>query len=321
MANTDYDGQSATQAIYSDEWAPYRYNYGETAALQDIDFLCYYGCPDGTRFWNTQFSSLISLASIGKSSYHAGQITLRHPSRHGLTVDFSYTLSKSIDMGSDAERAATSYGAIQNTWNPKLSRGISDFDTKHLVTVNWAYNLPFGHGKALLANSSRVGEAIWGGWQLTGLGRWTSGLPFSIIEPGWSTNWELQAWAVPTTKIKVHKHVDGGAPQVFADAAAIDGGYYTGSPMRLPYPGEAGPRNIFRGDGVFDIDSSLLKSWNVTEKAKIKFAWDVLNVTNSTRFDTNSLGTGLGYSGFGFYSYRLGDRNFRRLQFGLRVDF
>ena len=321
MANTDYDGQSATQAIYSDEWAPYRYNYGETAALQDIDFLCYYGCPDGTRFWNTQFSSLISLASIGKSSYHAGQITLRHPSRHGLTVDFSYTLSKSIDMGSDAERAATSYGAIQNTWNPKLSRGISDFDTKHLVTVNWAYNLPFGHGKALLANSSRVGEAIWGGWQLTGLGRWTSGLPFSIIEPGWSTNWELQAWAVPTTKIKVHKHVDGGAPQVFADAAAIDGGYYTGSPMRLPYPGEAGPRNIFRGDGVFDIDSSLLKSWNVTEKAKIKFAWDVLNVTNSTRFDTNSLGTGLGYSGFGFYSYRLGDRNFRRMQFGLRVDF
>ena len=40
MANIDYDGESATQAIYSDEWAPYRYSYGATTALADIDFYC-----------------------------------------------------------------------------------------------------------------------------------------------------------------------------------------------------------------------------------------------------------------------------------------
>ncbi len=321
MAGLDGPGETATDAIYNDEWTPQRYNYGETGALYDIDFGCYYGCPNGTLFWDQQFSSLISLSSMGSSSYHAGQLTLRHPSRNGLNLDFSYTFSKSIDMGSDAERSNTSYGSIQNSWNPRLSRGLSDFDTKHLVTVDWSYVLPIGRGKRLLGTSNALGDAVWGGWQWAGLGRWTSGLPFGITEPGWTTNWEIQAWAVPTTKVKIHKHIEDGLPQVFADDVAIGNGVTSGNPIRLPYPGEAGARNVFRGDGVFNVDSSLTKSWSLAEKAKLKFAWEVYNVSNAIRFDTNSINNGLTYPGFGKYSYRLGDRNFRRMQFGLRVDF
>ena len=91
MANVDYDGESATQAIYSNEWGQ-RYSYGETGALYDIDFGCYYGgyCEtEGPKFWSPQFSSLIALSSMGTSYYNAAQLTLRHPSRHGLTMDFS----------------------------------------------------------------------------------------------------------------------------------------------------------------------------------------------------------------------------------------
>jgi hypothetical protein len=326
MKNLDFMGESATEAIYNDEWTPQRYVYGETGALYDIDFACDYGCPNGTLFWNSQFSSLISLASIGMSYYNAGQVTLRHPAKYGLTMDLSYTLSRSIDMGSDAERSTTSYGAIQNVWDPSLSRGVSDFDTKHLVTADWAYALPFGTGKTVLSNSGKFGNAIWGGWQWAGLGRWTSGLPFALIEPGWTTNWELQAFAVPTQPIKLHKHIEGGLPQVFADDQAIQNGVTSGSPIRLPYPGEAGERNNFRGDGVFDIDSSLSKGWDLTERAKLKFAWEVYNVTNSTRFDDGSYGNGtfnnaLTYPALGIYASRLGDLTFRRMQFGLRVDF
>lgn len=325
MQNVDFDGETATDAIYNDEWAPQRYTYGETGALYDIDFGCSYGPPCG-KFWQPQFSSLLALSSIGNSYYNAGQITVRHPQQHGLSMDFSYTLSRSIDQGSDAERSNTSYGAIQNVWNPALSRGLSDFDTKHLITVDWAYRLPFGQGKALASSSNGLGEAIWGGWQWAGLGRWTSGLPFGLIEPGWTTNWELQAWAVTTAPVKVHKNIKNGLPQVFADPDAISEGVITGSPVRLPYPGEAGMRNKFRGDGVFNIDSSLSKSWNMGEKARMKFAWEVYNVTNSVRFDdqgavSEPLNNALTYPGFGFYSTTLGTHVFRRMQFGLRVDF
>jgi hypothetical protein len=326
MQGLDFDGETSTDAIYNDEWAPQRYSYGETGALYDMDFGCFYGCPNGTLFWDSQFSSLITLASIGSSYYNAGQLTLRHPSKNGLTFDFSYTFSRSIDMGSDSERTTTSYGGIQNSWNPALSRGLSDFDTKHLISADWSYGLPLGTGKMLLANSGKVGNAIWGGWQWAGLGRWSGGLPFSVIEPGWTTNWENQAFAVNTAHVKTHKHFDGGVPQVFADVKSISEGVTTGSPMRLPYPGEAGMRNVFRGDGVFDIDSSLNKSWNLTERARLKFAWEVYNVTNSTRFDdgsynNNNFGNALTYPGFGVYSQRLGSKTFRRMQFGARIDF
>lgn len=325
MKDIDYVGQTATEYIYNYEWAPQRYTYGETGALFDIDFGCFYGPPCG-KFWSQQFSSLIALSSIGMSNYHAGQLTLRHPSRNGLTMDFSYTFSKSIDMGSDAERSATSYSAIQNVWNPSLSRGLSDFDTTHLITFDWSYAMPFGKGKALLANSGKLGDAIWGGWQWSGLGRWTSGLPFSVIEPGWTTNWELQAFAVNTAPIKVHKHIKNTLPQVFADDAAISEGVTTGSPMRLPYPGEAGMRNKFRGDGVFGIDSSVAKNWDLGERAKLKFAWEVFNVTNSVRFDDNTtnvenLQNALTYPAFGFYTTVMGKNSFRHMQFGLRLDF
>ena len=159
-------------------------------------------------------------------------------------------------MGSDAERSATSYGAIQNVWDPKLSRGLSDFNTTHLISGDWSYALPFGTGKALLSNSGKVGNAIWGGWQWAGLlGRWSSG--FAIR--GHRARMDNQlgargAFAVNTAPVKTHRHIiPGGLQQVFANDSAISSGVMTGSPMRLPYPGEAGERNKFHGDGVFGV--------------------------------------------------------------------
>ena len=98
MKGYDFDGESATDAIYNNEWATQRYSYGETGAIYDIDFGCFYGgyCEtDGPKFWNSQFSSLIALSSIGMSYYNAAQLTLRHPAErlddglqlHVLQVD------------------------------------------------------------------------------------------------------------------------------------------------------------------------------------------------------------------------------------------
>lgn len=85
-------------------------------------------------------------------------------------------------------------------------------------------------------------------------------------------------------------------------------------------------RNKFRGDGVFDIDSSLAKSWSFGERARMKFAWEVFNVTNSVRFDDNTtnlniLNNELTFPGFGYYTTVMGKNSFRHMQFGLRIDF
>lgn len=348
MQNLEYPGESATQAIYDNEWAPYRSNLGATSALADLDFygplFGFYPAPSNWQqhFWQNQFSSLYALSSIGMSYYQAGQIIVRHPTSHGLQMDVSYTYSHSIDMGSDAERnteftgnpttgGGASFSEILNTWKPGLNRGSSDFDTRHLLIVEGVYQLPFGRGKAVLGGANRLTDAIVGGWQLSGINRSTSGLPWSLFEPGWTTDWQIESYAVKTGSLPTHRHYDvNGNPQYFANPNNINadvssGGNalpgQTGSAgnVRLPYPGEAGERNNLRGDGYFDIDSGLAKTWSLPENARMKFAWEVYNVTNTIRFDPASIGGGLTGGNLGVASNSLSTS--RRMQFSLRIDF
>ncbi len=118
----------------------------------------------------------------------------------------------------------------------------------------------------------------------------------------------------------MRRHLDSnGEPQFFDDPASINSGTATGSPIRFPYPGEAGERNNFRGDGVFDLDSGLSKTWKIRELGALKFAWEVYNVTNTVRFDPFSLGTQLTNGNLGIASALLSSP--RRMQFSLRYDF
>jgi len=334
MAGYDYPGESATQAIYNNEWAPYRSQYGATTSLSDIDFYCFYGCPSGWQphFWQDQFSSLYAFSSIGMSYYNAGQLTLRHPTSHGLTMDVSYTLSHSIDMGSDTERSSEfpsgpntgAFSLILNTWKPYLNRGNSDFDTRHLITTDWVYQLPFGTGKLIGGGANHLENALIGGWQWSGIERWTSGLPFSFSEPGWTTDWQIESFAVQTGPVPMHRHFDSaGNPQFFSNPTAINNsvscGGCNGGNVRLPYPGEAGMRNNFRGDGYFDIDTGINKSWALGEFGTLKFAWETYNVTNTVKFDPASIGGQLTSGNLGIASSELTVP--RRMQFALRYDF
>lgn len=294
-------GNSATQNIYNDLWKGNPIN--STLNIYYMDVYCYPGCGNGQngRYVNQQFNSLYGWSSLGSSSYNAGQVTLRHALSHGAQVDFSYTFSKSMDLNSDAERQCvqcsgsglgiTSFGYIVNTFKPKLNRAVSDFDTTHLITGDWVLLLPFGQGRHFFNQTGRAADAIIGGWQLSGLVRLTSGLPFSLLAgDGWQTNVSTESALVRTGPVKVHKHIQSnGSPEVFADPDSLIAGLSTGYPLRNPLPGEAGERNNFRGDGYFGLDSGLTKEWRLYEQHKLKFSWEVFNVSNSVRFDVNPL--------------------------------
>jgi hypothetical protein len=328
-------GHSATQNIYTAEWVPNRYGLGETGALADIDVFCVYeadaagDCPN-TQFWQNQFSSLYALSSIGKSSYNAAQWTLKHAMSHGLSIDFSYTFSKSIDWGSDAERnteftGQTDNSNIANTWKPYLDKGVSDFDTANLITMDWVYLLPVGRNKSFLSKSNSFVNAVLGGWQSSGIFRKTSGLPWSLVEPGWATDWQIESYGVVTDPhLHAKKQFINGNPSYFSQATvtAINNGIYTGGPVRLPYAGEAGQRNNLRGDGYIDLDSGLTKSWSLERFGAVKFAWEVYNVTNTNRFDAISINPSLTQNTLGVASNVIGGSQApRRMQFALRYDF
>ena len=159
-----------------------------------------------------------------------------------------------------------------------------------------------------------------------GLGAGALGCPSALFRAdGQRIGRSDRTW-LQTGYVKTHKHIDStGSPQVFEDPDAINNGIAVGTPVRFPYPGEAGQRNNFRGDGFFGIDSALAKNWNITERQAIRFTWEVFNVSNSVRFDTNPQSSAGGLTtqaqngGLGKYASTL--TNPRIQQFSLRYSF
>ncbi len=319
---------TATQSMY-DMYSCFRGN--ETAGLFYADLFCLPACAAVTggnpfAYWDDQFSSLYAWKSQGSSAYHALQFTLRRPMANGLQFDFNYTFSKSLDEGSNAERVSlfdTTTGGfgsqVINSWEPRQMYAPSDYDMRHQINANWVWQVPVGRGKAFGGGMNGVADAIFGGWDFSGLARWTSGLPFSVYPgAGWATNWELQGFAVKNGDTgAAGTYIDSnGDPNIFKDPSqAINA-------MRYPYPGETGQRNVFRGPGYFGIDTSLGKTWQPREGQRLQFRWEVFNVTNSVRFDAAlsaqyfDLTTS---TNFGKYGSTLTKP--RVMQFSLRYEF
>jgi hypothetical protein len=284
-------GNTATQNIYA-LWLAGGIRGNETAALDDLDVYCSPGCGGKTgRYWPLQYSTLFSTASMGTSSYNAAQFVLRHPMSHNVQLDLSYTYSKSLDLGSDTEsnpaQSASTYGYILDAWNPRKNYAISDFNTTHLLTADWVLRLPVGRGQRYMGGSSRLLDALIGGWNLAGIARLSSGLPFSVsdgLDSRFGTNWAYSSYMIQTGPIKMRKHIDqNGSPQAFDNPTTALAN------MREPYPGEIGERNKFIGDGYFDVDAGLHKSIRVSNRSSFQFAWEVFNVTNSVRFDPHNI--------------------------------
>jgi hypothetical protein len=170
-------------------------------------------------------------------------------------------------------------------------------------------------------NANRLTDLLIGGWRVASIVRWTSGLPFSLSEGGFTTDWEIASFGVQTAKFKAKKvYNPGGVPNAFGTALAtqITGSITNGGPLeRLPYPGEAGQRNNFRRDGYFGADASLTKPFKITESQLVRFTWEVFNLSNSVRF--NAVSGNLTSGTFGNFSSTL--TTSRRMQFSLRYSF
>jgi hypothetical protein len=312
----------------------------ETLALEIADAFCFPACAgaSGTPFqyYQPQFSSLYGWQTRGNSNYNGLQVSLRHAMSAGLQFDINYTYSKSIDVGSNAERVngfesggLAFNSQVINAFAPNLWRAVSDFDTTNQFNANWVWDLPFGKGRYFGSNSNRFVNAVFGGWGLNGLWRWTSGFPFSVeANAGWSTDFELEGSTFltgPKPQTGVFRD-SSGDPTVFKNPSTFTCQCYSNSAgnttFRATLPGEAGQRNNFRGPGFFGIDMGLAKTWNFSETKMVRFGWEVFNVTNSVRFDAagSLINQDLvDITGFGKFNQMLTSP--RVMQFELRFAF
>lgn len=298
-------------------------------ALERIDRTCNPSCSvfGPNAFFDPQYVNLNTFRSIMPSHYHAMQVMFRKRFSAGTQFDVNYTLSKSIDWSSRVERNGlfVDSSSTINAWQPNLRQGPSEFDVRHNFNFNGIAELPVGRGRRFGRGMSGWQNALLGGWQLTGIWRWTSGLPTWIGNGSfWPTNWKWSAAATSTGTVPgVGTTRLPSGPNLFGDPAAAFRAY------TFTRPGGVGDRNNIRGDGYFQIDSGLYKSWALPwgEAQSVQFRWEIFNVTNTARFDPffasgslNSADPALNpNSNFGRYNDQLTPP--RVMQFALRYEF
>ena len=315
---------TATQNVYQ----LFQQNlYNETYALYELDVpdsLSQAGVnPNQSypsyRYYHDQYSALYAWRSIGSSNFHALEVVYRQRIGAGLQADINYTLSKSMDITSQSERlntsGATNYSQILNTWNPNQLYGVSDYDARHQINSNYIWNIPVGRGKRFLASANKLEEEFAGGWETTGIVRWTSGFPFMVDNGAYyPTNWDIEGWASQIAKIPSRANKRGPLTQRFADPDAVFASF------DHALPGDSGTRNPLRGDGYFSWDAGLDKEFHITEHAKLQFRWEMFNITNSVRFDSHSISSTLDNpQNFGQATTLL--TNKRLAQFSGRIEF
>lgn len=235
-------------------------------------------------FFHPQYAAFSAFSSAAKSDYHGATFTLRQRLGETLTYDINYTWAKSFDSASGLQ-TGDSYGSqfILNPLRPEDNYSVSDFDIRHSVNANFILQLPFGKGKKWLNGMNSVGDTLLGGWQLSGIVRWNTGLPiFSPFDAAqWATNWNAQSSGVRVrdTQLRVNRNTQNA----FTDPQAAYNSW------RNARPGETGDRNVLRLPGYSTVDLGLSKTFNMPwrEGHKLQFRWEVINVGNLQYFNAD----------------------------------
>jgi hypothetical protein len=234
----------------------------------------YYGISGITHNWN-----------IGQSQYDALQVGVSRYFGH-LNGSLAYTYGHSIDDGSDG-----SVTEIINAYNPQGSLASSDFDERHVLELSLLYDLPFFTQPGLM-------HTLLGGWQISDLTSFQSGMPFSIINTQNADNagtgntvasngqslvvasaGSIQSY--PDIVGPIHgpiaiRHPAGApGPRLFnSDAFA--------APQGLTY-GDAG-RNVLNMPHRTNFDMGLFKTFAIHEAMNFEFRAEAFNIFNHTQF-------------------------------------
>jgi hypothetical protein len=283
---------------------------------------------------NPQFGSSLYVTNKGYSNYNGLFATLHRKMSHGLQFDVNYTWSHSLDNISAAANNAFGSGPgaggiMCDSLHISVCYANSDFDVQQNVSGDWVFELPVGRGKAIAGTVPRWANEVVGGWALTGLASWRTGLAFQTVANAFPISFANNVPAVfngDTSSLKVNTHYEvnsaTGLPtiQLFKNQLAALGSF--SGPLGL----QAGSRNNLRGPHYSDFDMGLAKHFPINEQANVEFRADAYNVFNHTNLELPGNGGTADISSpstFGVISsdYGTNTGGFRVLQLALRLDF
>lgn len=312
---------------------------GATALIYDLAFGALqqgatgeivYGVTPPNVGWTPQFAVDALMANKGYSSYNSLFTTLRKRLSHNLQFDFNYTYSHAIDNDStvsneDGNFISGSTSVMCDVTNLRACRGNSEYDARHQISADFVYGLPFGRGQAFGGSAhGLLNEAI-GGWTISGIETWRTGLAFTVNNTSIAT-YDTVSLAADTgmlftgTQSEVSSNPrtvstpSGPEVQYFSNVAAATGAF-------SPVTGlESGNRDTLHGPHFSNLDLAVSKIFPLpNERYNLKFVAEAYNVFNHPNFGLPD--TGVLDSNFGVITGAAGQEPARVMQFALRFDF
>ena len=205
---------------------------------------------------------------------------------------------------------------------PRACRGDSDFDVRQEFNSNFLWELPVGRGKRIMGNAPRWADEAFGGWGLSGLPSYRTGLPVSASSFAYLASFDSIDPAIFTGNIadlKASVNVDHTSNTVYTFKGGAAGAAKVLSEFRGPIGIEYGQRNLMRGPGAFFFDAGLGKRFPIVEdRLNLNFRADAFNLLNHPNFGTGALDIVNNASQFGQISSTTAARV---AQFSLRLDF
>src|ERR1700722_5436567 len=258
--------------------------------------------PGSAPTLNPNFGAIKSKFWNSNSFYDALELNVIKRMGHGVQVQGAYTWGRSIDNSSASQAGDQFFNAPSSPdyFDPRLTRGLSDFNQSQVFVANAIWQVPFGR--------SLEGPAGWllaNGWELGGIYKASSGVPFSAT---FGTNGDplgkdsSDPWDFPNRLAGqgCQSLVNPGQPrnyiktQCFAIPTAPSAAFYAANcnqalgtaPQCFNLLGNAG-RNILIGPGLSNFDFFVYKNnyvKRISEGFDVQFRVEIFNILNHANF-------------------------------------
>jgi hypothetical protein len=258
-----------------------------------------------------QFNSIQGHLFDGYSNYNALQLRAQKRMSYGVTFIANYAWSKTLDAGTSSGHSA-GVDLWQNAYSVSANYGLSQLDTRNTINGSVTYELPFGKGKTFAMHG--FGDAVAGGWRVTGIFQIHSGIPFTPTvgtadKSGSGANQCSCGFAWLPNQIASPSVSNRSVTQWFNTAAFATPANGTFGTVR---------RNSLIGPNWRNLDLSLGKTFALIEGVKLEIRADSFDILNHPNFSQPNASIGVGVAGGGQIT---NSNTFRQMQLGGRFTF
>ncbi|MDX1981166.1 MAG: carboxypeptidase regulatory-like domain-containing protein [Bryobacteraceae bacterium] len=241
---------------------------------------------------------------LNNSIYHALAVKVERRFASGFSLIAAYTASKLISDGQNTGQirpGGNGVTGVQNWNNLRLERALDAQDVAQRLVMTALYELPF------FKDGSRLSRALLGGWQTNAIMTVESGLPLALSAPGVGVGNRPNVVAGQDPKVD-----NPTLARWFNTSAFTNIAPYTFGTVSRTLP-------TVRSDGQFNLDFSLFKNFQITERYRVQFRAEAFNITNTPTFEAP--GTAINAATFGVVTATAFNPKPREVQLALRLTF